>query len=157
MQLKRDASRIAAILTSSGFDAACYHGGLSAFRRQQVEKDFREGNVRIVVATVAFGMGIDNQHVDAVIHAYLPRSIESYVQEVGRAGRRMTQEKISNDSGNPIHKHLLSNARVQETLPSMHYNTEEPLSISESEVSMSASCSECMLFVMDEDYFNLRK
>ncbi|XP_063241000.1 ATP-dependent DNA helicase Q4 isoform X2 [Bacillus rossius redtenbacheri] len=64
-----------------------YHAGLSAARRKQVQKLFMSGELRIVVATVAFGMGINKPDIRGVIHYNMPHSFESYVQEVGRAGR----------------------------------------------------------------------
>ncbi|XP_071524359.1 uncharacterized protein RecQ4 isoform X2 [Panulirus ornatus] len=69
------------------FEAEAYHAGLSSHRRQQVQKRFMTGKLRIVVATVAFGMGIDKADVHGIIHFNMPRNAESYVQEIGRAGR----------------------------------------------------------------------
>ena len=67
--------------------AESYHAGMAGPRRKQVQKAFMNGNVRIVVATVAFGMGINKKDIRSVIHYNMPRDFESYVQEVGRAGR----------------------------------------------------------------------
>lgn len=67
--------------------AESYHAGMSSSRRKQVQKAFMCGNLRIVVATVAFGMGINKRDIRAVIHYNMPKDFESYVQEVGRAGR----------------------------------------------------------------------
>ncbi|KAJ1525096.1 hypothetical protein ONE63_009938 [Megalurothrips usitatus] len=64
-----------------------YHAGLSAARRKQVQTAFMSGDLRIVVATVAFGMGINKADIRSVVHFNMPRNFESYVQEVGRAGR----------------------------------------------------------------------
>uniref|UniRef100_A0A336LR96 DNA 3'-5' helicase n=1 Tax=Culicoides sonorensis TaxID=179676 RepID=A0A336LR96_CULSO len=64
-----------------------YHAGMAASRRRTIQKAFMSGELRIVVATVAFGMGINKPDIRAVIHYNMPRSFESYVQEVGRAGR----------------------------------------------------------------------
>lgn len=64
-----------------------YHAGLSASRRRTIQNAFMSGELRIVVATVAFGMGINKSDIRAVIHYNMPKSFESYVQEVGRAGR----------------------------------------------------------------------
>ncbi|XP_076650012.1 recQ4 helicase [Halictus rubicundus] len=64
-----------------------YHAGLSAYRRKTVQKAFMSGQTRIIVATVAFGMGLNKPDIRAVIHYNMPGTFESYVQEVGRAGR----------------------------------------------------------------------
>ncbi len=67
--------------------AASYHAGLDAERRKQVQEEFLAGKLEIIVATIAFGMGIDKPDIRTVIHTALPGSIEAYYQEIGRAGR----------------------------------------------------------------------
>jgi DNA topoisomerase-3 len=69
------------------FPAAAYHAGLSADVRDRVQTSFLEGKLDVIVATIAFGMGIDKADVRTVIHTALPASIEGYYQEIGRAGR----------------------------------------------------------------------
>lgn len=64
-----------------------YHAGMSAGERKKIQLAFMTGRLRIVVATVAFGMGLNKSDVRAIIHYNVPKSFESYVQEIGRAGR----------------------------------------------------------------------
>ncbi|RWS17702.1 ATP-dependent DNA helicase Q4-like protein [Dinothrombium tinctorium] len=73
------------------YDARAYHAGLSKEERLRVQKSFLKGDLRVVVATIAFGMGINKSDVEGIIHYNLPRSFESYVQEIGRAGRNGSQ------------------------------------------------------------------
>jgi ATP-dependent DNA helicase RecQ len=78
---------LAAALAEAGHPACAYHGGMEAENRRAVEARFQQEDGLIVVATVAFGMGIDKPDIRWVAHADLPKSIEAYWQEVGRAGR----------------------------------------------------------------------
>jgi DNA topoisomerase-3 len=83
----RKVSEAAAELLASRYRTAAYHAGLSAELRARVQSDFLAGRIEVVVATVAFGMGIDKADVRTVLHLGLPASVESYYQEIGRAGR----------------------------------------------------------------------
>jgi ATP-dependent DNA helicase RecQ len=78
---------LATKLMSAGFNSAPYHAGLTTIQRQKVQDDFLRDDVRIMVATVAFGMGIDKSNIRFVVHYDIPKNIESYYQETGRAGR----------------------------------------------------------------------
>lgn len=69
------------------FPAAAYHAGLDACLRQEVQAEFQKGRLDVMVATIAFGMGIDKANIRTVIHTALPGSLEAYYQEIGRAGR----------------------------------------------------------------------
>ncbi|OUL57229.1 DNA helicase RecQ [Pseudoalteromonas ulvae] len=78
---------ISAKLVEAGFNAAAYHAGLENTQRSFVQTAFAKDDIQIVVATVAFGMGINKPNVRFVIHYDIPKNIESYYQETGRAGR----------------------------------------------------------------------
>ncbi|XP_018430173.1 PREDICTED: ATP-dependent DNA helicase Q4 [Nanorana parkeri] len=84
--------------------ADTYHAGLSAAERRRVQNNFMSGQLRIVVATVAFGMGLDKSDVRGIIHYNMPKNFESYVQEIGRAGR----------DGNDAHCHLFLDPHSQD-------------------------------------------
>ncbi len=84
---RREAESLADELSRAGFGAAPYHAGLDDGVRRRNQDDFINDRVQIVVATVAFGMGIDKSNVRFVVHAGMPRSLEHYQQESGRAGR----------------------------------------------------------------------
>jgi ATP-dependent DNA helicase RecQ len=82
-----DTERLAALLDQSGVAARPYHAGLEPETRAETQDAFLRDEIACVVATIAFGMGVDKPNVRRVIHAHAPRSLEGYVQEVGRAGR----------------------------------------------------------------------
>ena len=84
---RKDTETVAADLAAAGIQARAYHAGLAAGTRTKVSEDFRAERLAVVVATVAFGMGIDRGDVRLVVHAAMPKSLEHYQQETGRAGR----------------------------------------------------------------------
>jgi ATP-dependent DNA helicase RecQ len=85
--LQKTASQIANYLSKCGFSARAYHAGLKSADRSEIQDSFMAADDMIVVATIAFGMGIDKSNIRAVYHYNLPKGLESYMQEIGRAGR----------------------------------------------------------------------
>jgi len=84
---RKEAESTAQFLCDNGYKSKAYHAGLTPQRKEEVFNDFVYENVDIVVATIAFGMGIDKSNIRFVIHTSLPKTLENYYQEIGRAGR----------------------------------------------------------------------
>ena len=84
---RKAVDRLAGVLARARISAAAYHAGLAADRRRKVQDDFMSGKIPVIVATNAFGMGIDKPDVRLVIHYAMPGTLEAYYQEAGRAGR----------------------------------------------------------------------
>ncbi|MFO1054687.1 MAG: DNA helicase RecQ [Planctomycetota bacterium] len=84
---RKDTESLAEDLRAAGVDAQAYHAGIDTAVRSRISEDFRNERLAVVVATVAFGMGIDRSDVRLVVHAAMPKSLEHYQQETGRAGR----------------------------------------------------------------------
>ena len=116
---RRHAREVAELLTDAGLSATFYYAGLEHAQKEQRQRDWQHDRVRIMVATNAFGMGIDKPDVRIVAHYDCPDSIEAYFQEAGRAGR----------DGNPARAVLLYNAadepklhkRISDTFPEKEY------------------------------------
>ncbi|PSU45079.1 recombinase RecQ [Photobacterium frigidiphilum] len=85
--LQQTAEAVAVALNQQGYQAQAYHAGMDNDRRQAIQHEFMSGNINCIVATIAFGMGIDKSNIRKVVHFDLPKSIENYSQEIGRAGR----------------------------------------------------------------------
>lgn len=85
--LQKSAETVANYLQREGFSVLAYHAGMDSEQRKAIQTQFMSGEVPIIVATIAFGMGIDKSDIRFVVHYDLPKSIENYAQEIGRAGR----------------------------------------------------------------------
>ncbi|CAG9326777.1 unnamed protein product [Blepharisma stoltei] len=105
------ADSVAQWLKSKGESAASFHGGLPDYKKEKIQENFMTGKIRVLVATVSFGMGIDKANVKGVIHMYLPKTLEHLVQETGRAGR----------DGEKSYAHIILNERDMFQLRSLGY------------------------------------
>ena len=85
--LQKTAEDVAAFLCANNINAHPYHAGMENENREQIQNKFMDGSLACIVATIAFGMGIDKQDIRRIIHYDLPKSIENYSQEIGRSGR----------------------------------------------------------------------
>ncbi len=84
---RKETEQISNFLNNAGFNTLAYHAGLPANQRDEIFKKFKNESIKIIVATIAFGMGIDKGNIRFVLHTSMPKTLENYSQEIGRAGR----------------------------------------------------------------------
>jgi len=84
---RKTAQTMAELITAAGTTCGCYHGGLTPEGKKEIQQRFIQGEIPVIAATNAFGMGVDKPDIRVVIHADIPGSLENYLQEAGRAGR----------------------------------------------------------------------
>ncbi len=84
---RKETEKLSLKLAQAGFNCDFYHAGMSADDRKRVQKDFQDDKIQFICATIAFGMGIDKSNIRWIIHYSMPKNLEGYYQEIGRAGR----------------------------------------------------------------------
>ncbi|MBA9027236.1 RecQ family ATP-dependent DNA helicase [Peribacillus huizhouensis] len=139
---KKAAESVATFLQENGVkNIDYYHGGMEQEQRMLIQQQFLRGQLRIICATSAFGMGVNKNNVRVVIHFHLPQGMEAYLQEIGRAGRDGLQSVAillycDGDEGLPLHlveQQLPTNYQIEQTCASLHevgiWNIEPKLEI----------------------------
>ncbi|MFA5879086.1 MAG: RecQ family ATP-dependent DNA helicase, partial [Candidatus Margulisiibacteriota bacterium] len=106
--LQKTAERVADLCNQRSIPAVAYHAGLGAEERERIQTQFMCGQINVIVATIAFGMGIDKKNIRKIIHYDLPKSMENYSQEIGRAGRDQ-ENALCEVLANKDHINILEN------------------------------------------------
>ncbi|MDJ0817424.1 MAG: RecQ family ATP-dependent DNA helicase [Desulfobacterales bacterium] len=106
--LQKTAEEVAQFLVENTINAHPYHAGMDNEKREQIQNQFMDGSLDCIVATIAFGMGIDKKNIRRIIHYDLPKSVENYSQEIGRSGRD-GEVSLCEVLANPDNIHILEN------------------------------------------------
>ena len=132
---RRDTAHLAGLLSAAGHVAQPYHGGMEQPKRRHIEDAFRHGEVAVVVATKAFGMGIDKPDIALVVHLEMPPTIEEYIQETGRVARGAIDGKeprigtavlLKTPRDCSIHRHVIRGAAPDEAMVRAVWNRLRP-------------------------------
>jgi RecQ family ATP-dependent DNA helicase len=116
---RRNVDKVVAALRANGVDALGYHAGIDDAERSEAQEKFLRGEAAVVVATNAFGMGVDKADIRFVVHFDVPRSLEAYYQEIGRAGRdgcRSLALLLFNFADVMLQKRMIEGSRPKETV-----------------------------------------
>lgn len=148
---RKEAEEIAQILRSFGIVCEHYHAGLDIDKRTEVLKKFLHDEMKVIVATIAFGMGIDKKDIRCVIHYGASKNLETYYQEVGRAGRDGKESKVITFFGPEdfeIHDWFLEDETSKKKLSGTIKNYLRSLAAKMRDFLYSTKCRRYKLFIV---------